>query len=60
MYTNTQPDFYKQFTNIVLPIIFKKTEDIIRLMKMQTDREEYGINYNYKRLVGEKLSQGEE
>ena len=60
MYILTFPDFYKTLTNQILPIVFKKVDDTIRFVKNLTDREEYGINYSYNRLSGQKLSQGEE
>ena len=61
MYANIRShDFYQQLTDEVLPILIKKVNETVRGLKNQTDREEYGINFNYKRVYGEKLSQGEE
>jgi hypothetical protein len=60
MYVSITPDFYATLTQVILPVLLKKIEDDLRMTKVQTDREEYGINYSYKRLVGHSLSQGEE
>lgn len=59
MYVVTVPDFYKILTVQSLPIVCKKVDDTIRFVKNLTDRQEYGINYSYVRLAGQKLSQGE-
>ena len=56
----TRPDFYQHVTQEVLPLVLKEIDGLIRGMKVITDREEYGVAYSYKRLHGQKYSQGEE
>lgn len=43
-----------------MPQMMRKVEDTIRFVKNLTDREQYGVNYNYKRMSGYELSQGEQ
>jgi hypothetical protein len=59
-YAASREDFYRHTVNEVLPLVFKKTETTLRGVKNQTDREEYGINFEYKRMIVGQLSMGEE
>lgn len=38
MYISITPEFYKTLSQEVLPILFKKIEDNLRMTKIQTDR----------------------
>ena len=60
MYAKTVSNFYNFFTDTILPIYLKRADDLIRFTKALTEREEFGVNYSYKRMNGKELSQGEE
>ena len=51
-YAKTRTDFYSHLTTEIFPVLFKKMEETLRQVKNQTDREEFGINFSYKRVVG--------
>jgi hypothetical protein len=38
-FSKTVPNFYQSLTGTVLPIFFKRVEDVIRNLKIVTDRE---------------------
>lgn len=60
MYAKTLNNFYNIFADTVLPVFLKRADELIRFAKALTEREEFGVNYSYKRMNGKELSQGEE
>lgn len=58
-FVNLSTTLYSDFTEeVVQPLIVKLNKSIM-LIKRTTDREEFGIQYNYKSTVAGELSPGE-
>lgn len=59
MFLRINPNFYSEFTGTYMDIILDKMNRDLNVLKKIGDREEFGIEYSYKRNSHSDLSPGE-
>ncbi len=50
-FTNLSPTLYSDFTEEIMQPMITRMSKNLNVIKKTTDREEFGIQYNYKRTI---------